>query len=194
MAVFWLQLFTVALWLSWFAIYWDGGARVVSDIWQSAKAGTSRLDTLLLISIALMSPLLPVTGIMVTVGLLNVEQAGPLTLIGALLTLLGMAGTYYCRHCLGRFWTAELKLQVSHQIVDDGPYSIVRHPIYTSVSVMHLGTAIVFPLWWNWLACALVIVAYAFKARVEDEYMAANLPGYQAYRQRIRFRLLPGVW
>lgn len=194
MLTFWLQLFTVALWLVWFALYWDGGARTAADILNSARAGASRFDTMLMIGIALLSPALPLTGLAATIGVLSVESSWWATLAGALLALLGMAGTFYCRRYLGRFWTAELKLQDSHRIVDSGPYGIVRHPIYTAVSAMCVGTAIVFPQWWCWLACALVIVAYALKTRIEDDYLTAHLSGYHDYRRRVRFRLLPGVW
>jgi len=105
-----------------------------------------------------------------------------------------MSGTFYCRHYLGRFWTAEAALQALHQVVDSGPYGVVRHPIYTAAWVMYLGTGLVFAIWWNWLACGLVMVAYILKARYEDVFLAANLPGYPAYQQRVRYQLIPGVW
>jgi protein-S-isoprenylcysteine O-methyltransferase Ste14 len=40
----------------------------------------------------------------------------------------------------------------------------------------------------------IAVVAYALKANLEDDYLAKQLPGYEAYRQRVKYRLVPGVW
>ena len=105
-----------------------------------------------------------------------------------------MIGTFYCRNYLGRFWTAETALQANHQIVDSGPYRAVRHPIYTCACVMYLGTALVFAAWWNGLIAGLVMLGYALKAKLEDDFLVCNLPGYQDYSQRVRYRLMLGIW
>jgi Putative protein-S-isoprenylcysteine methyltransferase len=105
-----------------------------------------------------------------------------------------MAGTFYCRHYLGRFWTAETTLLTEHQIVDRGPYGLVRHPIYTSACVMYFGTVLMFPAWWLILAAAIAIGAYVLKANLEDQFLMRRLSGYEDYRKRVKYRLLPGVW
>jgi len=192
-----LRWLTLGLWLSWLVVYWEGGRRIVGDIRQSVRAANSYLDTGLMIAIALLSLALFMTGLLISLRWLVVHpwvQNGWVALLGTFLTLVGMSGTFYCRHYLGRFWTAEAALQASHQVVDSGPYGVVRHPIYTAALVMYLGTGLVFATWWNWLACGLVMVAYILKARYEDMFLAANLPGYPAYQQRVRYQLIPGVW
>ncbi len=59
---------------------------------------------------------------------------------------------------------------------------------------MYLGTALVFAAWWNGLIAGLVMLGYALKAKLEDDFLACNLPGYQDYCQRVRHRLVPGLW
>ena len=66
--------------------------------------------------------------------------------------------------------------------------------MFIAAWVMYLGTGLVFVTWWNWLACGLVMFAYMLKARYEDMFLAASLPGYTAYQQRVRYQLIPGVW
>ncbi len=189
-----LSWFIVAVWLFWFLAYWNGGGRILSDIRRSLASGGERLDTALLVFIALFSPVLPFTGLAVAAGWLNPGQTVWAALAGALATGLGMGGTFFCRRYLGRFWTAETALQESHRVVDRGPYRIVRHPIYSMACLMHAGTALAFSIWWNWIACGLVIMAYVLKTAGEDAYLASNLAGYAAYKQRVRYRLLPGLW
>ncbi|MBI5566473.1 MAG: isoprenylcysteine carboxylmethyltransferase family protein, partial [Chloroflexi bacterium] len=129
---------------------------------------------------------------------LNISRVNPaldwLSWPGVVLALGGMVGTLYCRSVLGRFWTADTTLQTDHQIIDRGPYGIVRHPIYTAVGVQLIGTLLVYPtllmLGLAWTA----VMCYALKANLEDDYLAQHLPGYAAYRQRVKYRLLPGVW
>jgi protein-S-isoprenylcysteine O-methyltransferase Ste14 len=193
-----LRWFTLATWLFWLAVYWKGGQRVLTDIRHAIEEGNSRLDPLLLITIALLGQILVLTGLSTTLGWVVVPawaQRWPVALAGALLTLLGMLGTFYCRSYLGRFWTAETALQPDHRVIDSGPYSIVRHPIYAVVLVLYFGTALAFPTWWNGVAFALVVAAHVLKTRLEDDFLAENLaPDYESYRQRVPYRLIPGVW
>jgi protein-S-isoprenylcysteine O-methyltransferase Ste14 len=81
-----------------------------------------------------------------------------------------------------------------HHIVDRGQYRIVRHPIYASAIKQYFGTALVFLTWWIVLASTIAIIAYAMKANLEDQFLAKNLPGYEDYRRRVKYRLMPGVW
>jgi protein-S-isoprenylcysteine O-methyltransferase Ste14 len=117
-----------------------------------------------------------------------------IAVLGTILTLLGMGGAVFCRRYLGRFWTAETTVQPNHLIVEGGPYSYVRHPIYTGAILMYIGTALVFPTWWNIIATLLIILAYILKTLDEDLYLEGNLTGYTDYQRRVPYRLIPKVW
>jgi protein-S-isoprenylcysteine O-methyltransferase Ste14 len=133
--------------------------------------------------------------LLINLGVLAIDGVSDgLVVIGGVLTLIGMGGTLYCRSILGRFWTAETTVMPDHQIIDRGPYGVVRHPIYLAVSVQYLGTATVFPAWWLIAAVVIAVVAYGLKANLEDEFLARTLAGYEDYRRRVKYRLLPGVW
>ena len=185
-----LRLIALGLWAFWIVTYWDSGRRMIHDL----RAATSRPDALLMNAIGAGTAVLLGGGLLVTLGLLAATDAPLLMVAGALLTLAGVVGTFACRRWLGRFWTAEAALQPDHRVVDQGPYARVRHPIYSAAIGLYLGTALVFAAWWSLLAFLGVGISYALKARLEDAYLRANLPGYAAYMARVRWRLVPGVW
>jgi protein-S-isoprenylcysteine O-methyltransferase Ste14 len=81
-----------------------------------------------------------------------------------------------------------------HAVVSSGPYRIVRHPFYIAAIVGHL----IYPLalgsphaWIPALAMALLIL---WRTAREDETLRQELDGYEAFAQRTRYRLVPGVW
>lgn len=78
-------------------------------------------------------------------------------------------------------------------LIDRGPYAVVRHPIYTAVLLLISGSVLrVFSV-----AGLLVIVVSAVffdrKCGYEETLLAAAYPGYDEYRERVRWKLVPGV-
>jgi protein-S-isoprenylcysteine O-methyltransferase Ste14 len=185
----WLALGSIFFWL---LVYWQGGRRIIADIRKSIRASQSPIDAFLMGAMALLTLAMASTGLLVTLGVADIRQSyNSVTSIGALLALAGIVGTFYCRRLLGCFWTAETALPPEHQIVDCGPYRLVRHPIYTCAALLYLGLALIFPTWWNILAGGLVVAGYVLKALDEDRYLKRNLPGYQDYQRRVPHRLIP---
>jgi protein-S-isoprenylcysteine O-methyltransferase Ste14 len=81
-----------------------------------------------------------------------------------------------------------------HRLVDVGVYRIVRHPMYAGLCGVMLGA----PLWLGstpGLLCAVVPIAtLALRTLVEERVLRSAVPGYPAYAQRVRKRLVPGLW
>jgi protein-S-isoprenylcysteine O-methyltransferase Ste14 len=81
-----------------------------------------------------------------------------------------------------------------HVVVDTGVYSTVRHPMYVGVILMMFGM----PLWLESYAAALFAfvptLALVLRILVEERYLRRELAGYEEYTQRVRYRLVPGVW
>jgi protein-S-isoprenylcysteine O-methyltransferase Ste14 len=187
----WLALLSV---LFWFIVYWQGGRKALIDIQNSLRAENTRLDAVLMITMLLASLAAVGNSLLVSLGLVTTSENWMSALAGFLLVITGIAGTFYCRQSLGRFWTAETTLRSGHQVVDQGPYGIVRHPIYTFAILMYLGMGGVFPTWLGLLSAIVIAAAYACKAWDEDRYLTQSLAGYPEYRQRVRYRLVPGIW
>lgn len=190
-----LRWLVLIAWLLWFVYYWSAGRRAWADLKKAAQADHPPLDKWLMITIGLMFAILLVSALLIALDVIQIDPALDwLSWPGVLLALGGMGGTLYCRSVLGRFWTADTALRSDHQVVDRGPYGLVRHPIYTAVSVQLIGTALVYPSWIVIGAVLMAVVAYALKANLEDAFLAKQLPGYEVYRQRVKYRLVPGVW
>ncbi|MBN2005496.1 MAG: isoprenylcysteine carboxylmethyltransferase family protein [Anaerolineae bacterium] len=189
----WITLIAVLFWL---VVYWHGGKKVLVDIRASIRSGNSRLDGVLLIVLSLCSAGVIGAGVFVNLGLTEMilSQNPIIVFVGTIFTISGIAGMFYCRHYLGRFWTAETNLSKEHQIIDTGPYHTVRHPIYTFAILMYIGLELVFLSLWTVSLTGVTIVAYVLKAKDEDHYLEQNLPGYCDYQSRVRYRLIPGLW
>ena len=95
-----------------------------------------------------------------------------------------------------RFFSAVVRIQDDrgHHVVDRGPYSIVRHPGYAGMIVFAPLSGLALG---SWLSVAVAFVYSALVARrvlFEDRFLRTNLDGYQAYTERVRYRLVPGLF
>ena len=73
-----------------------------------------------------------------------------------------------------------------------GLYRVVRHPIYISELIAFFGTVLVNPTVRNWVLWVTVCGLQFARARAEEELLSAD-PVYRAYRERVRYRLIPGL-
>ena len=72
-----------------------------------------------------------------------------------------------------------------------GPYSLVRHPMYAAYTITYAGYVATYPSPANALILALTIAAFA-RAHAEERLLSED-PSYRAYRERVRWRFLPGL-
>jgi len=97
---------------------------------------------------------------------------------------------------VNRFFSAVVRLQTDrgHHVVTDGPYRIVRHPGYVGIIVGCMCSPLALG---SWLAAVLMIACIAIFLRrtvLEDRFLLGNLDGYAQYADRVRYRLVPGLW
>jgi protein-S-isoprenylcysteine O-methyltransferase Ste14 len=78
-------------------------------------------------------------------------------------------------------------------MIDSGPYAVVRHPIYTAVLVLVSGSVIRVPSVAGLLVIVVTAVFFDRKSAYEEVLLTATYPGYDAYRRRVRWKLVPGV-
>jgi len=91
--------------------------------------------------------------------------------------------------------TVRIQHDRGHQVVDSGPYRIVRHPGYVGVILgFLLSPPLLLGSWWAFVP-ALLAVAWLFvRTALEDSLLRKELPGYAGYARRVRYRLIRGVW
>ena len=82
-----------------------------------------------------------------------------------------------------------------HQVVvTSGPYRYLRHPMYLGILVLFLCLAPALGSWYALIPGLAIDVLFVVRTVKEDQMLREELPGYEDYAQRVRFRLVPGLW
>ena len=80
------------------------------------------------------------------------------------------------------------------EVVTRGPYRYVRHPMYAAIILLALCVAMELGSWWALIPGTLIDVLFVVRTRLEDRMLHEELPGYREYANRVRYRLVPGIW
>ena len=111
--------------------------------------------------------------------------------IGAFLCVIGLLFAIWARVILGRNWSGVITVKEGHELIELGPYRIVRHPIYTGILAMFAGTAIAIGYFGGVLGLLLLFVSFWVKLRSEEDLMLKQFPEkYSAYQHRVK-RIIP---
>jgi protein-S-isoprenylcysteine O-methyltransferase Ste14 len=177
------QSFFLVLWVGWLAL-WIAMARRVkapaeTETWRSR---ISHVGPLLIAAYLLAAPSVPLP--------LLGERFVPLALwpptLGAALMALGVAFCVWARFTIADNWSGEVELKREHELVVDGPYRWVRHPIYTGLLLMFIGTALAVGEWRGVLAVMLAGTAFWRKLGLEETLMRRQFGGaYDRYAKRV---------
>lgn len=117
----------------------------------------------------------------------------PLAVAGAILALAGGTLAVVAARALGAGLTPFPRPSHGTRIVEGGPYRVVRHPIYAAGALFLVGLSLAFsPV--ALVLTAVLLVVWGLKARVEERFLLEALPGYGAYMERTRYRLVPRVY
>lgn len=95
-----------------------------------------------------------------------------------------------------RFFAATVRIQADRgqQVVDSGPYRVVRHPGYLGSVVFDLCVPFILGSWWASIPALLTVILTFVRTALEDRTLQAELPGYAQYAMKTRRRLIPGIW
>ena len=92
------------------------------------------------------------------------------------------------------YTSATIEVSESQKVISTGPYSVIRHPMYAGAGLLLLAVPFALGSWVSVPFPWPLIVVVAIRAIEEEKFLKANLSGYEAYRQKVRYRLIPGVW
>jgi protein-S-isoprenylcysteine O-methyltransferase Ste14 len=90
--------------------------------------------------------------------------------------------------------TVRIQTDRGQTVIDTGPYAIVRHPLYTASLPYFVGMALVLGSLWALIPAVFSWLLIVVRTQWEDETLQAELPGYKAYAERVRYKLFPGIW
>jgi protein-S-isoprenylcysteine O-methyltransferase Ste14 len=92
------------------------------------------------------------------------------------------------------FTSATIEIAQGQTVISTGPYAVVRHPMYAGGSLLFLGTPFALGSYWGLLALAAAWPALIWRLLEEEKFLAKNLSGYLDYCQKVRWRLIPGLF
>jgi protein-S-isoprenylcysteine O-methyltransferase Ste14 len=115
--------------------------------------------------------------------------------LGYVLFLAGM-GILTWAEAVNKFFEVTVRIQTDRgqKVIDTGPYALVRHPGYVAGTLFCVGTALCLGSVWALIPAGLASFLLILRTWWEDQMLQAELPGYQEYTERVRYRLIPGVW
>jgi protein-S-isoprenylcysteine O-methyltransferase Ste14 len=92
------------------------------------------------------------------------------------------------------FAASTIELAGGQTVISTGPYCVVRHPMYSASLILFAGVPLALGSWWGLIPAALMAPLLAWRLTVEEAFLVTHLNGYDAYRSKVRWRLVPLVW
>ena len=87
-----------------------------------------------------------------------------------------------------------VKVEAEQTVVDSGLYGIVRHPMYMATILLFLMMPLVLGSWYALIVFAVYPAIILVRLKGEEELLTRELPGYAAYKQKVKYRLIPFIW
>lgn len=87
-----------------------------------------------------------------------------------------------------------IKVEQGQKVVDTGLYGIVRHPMYMATVLLFLMIPLVLGSWYSLIAFAFYPAIIIVRLKDEEDLLTRELPGYDAYKEKVKYRILPFVW
>lgn len=92
------------------------------------------------------------------------------------------------------FASAVVTLHEGHKVITTGPYARVRHPMYSGLILLMLGTPLALGSLWGLGGAVLFMLLIQGRMADEEKFLSESLAGYREYLQRTRNRVIPAVW
>ena len=150
---------------------------------------------------ALLAVMLPVTAAILPVAALDAGRFHWSTVppwgigLGYGALLIGIATTGWAQAVNPHFEPGvRIQSERHHRVIDTGPYRFVRHPGYVGAILLFFGIALALGSLWALVPAAFASALLVLRTAWEDRLLQAELPGYQDYSRRVRWRLIPGLW
>ena len=92
------------------------------------------------------------------------------------------------------FLSRSVEIQENQRVVDTGLYGVVRHPMYSATIALFLAMPLVLGSWQSFLVFLVYPALIAVRIGNEERVLEDGLEGYAAYKQKVRYRLIPFIW
>jgi protein-S-isoprenylcysteine O-methyltransferase Ste14 len=117
----------------------------------------------------------------------------PVVVAGNALVVLGFAVVFRVFR-ENTFTSSVIEVASEQRVIDSGPYAAVRHPMYAGALVLVAGIPMALGSWTGLATLPPFVAIIVWRLLDEERFLVGHLPGYAAYRERTRYRLIPHVW
>ena len=129
-----------------------------------------------------------------SLGTVLVPQTPVSAIVAVLTAVAGLVVMLWARVSLGRNWSAKVVLKERHELIESGPYAYVRHPIYSGLLLLSLGTAVLSGRSGALLGFLVLALVFFLRSRQEERLLSGHFPdAYPRYRARVK-GMIPFVW
>lgn len=116
-----------------------------------------------------------------------IEHSNSTGIIGLLFCIAGAIIACLARHSLGNNWSLSVQQKKNHELIQNGLYKIVRHPIYTGLLLLFTGNAIIVGDYRGIIAVAIVFISFWFKLMKEEKILISLFGDqYIAYKHKTK--------
>jgi len=173
----------LVIWISYFTYWW----LMAKDVKASVRKESSLSRFIRFISIILAFFLLWISKF--PIPMLNIRflpQGYLFFWIGFFITAVGLYFSVWARKHLGKNWSQAVTIKDDHQLINDGPYALVRHPIYTGLIFGFIGTSIAVGELRGLISDILVFAVLLYKLRLEEKWLLEQFgESYKIYSQKV---------
>lgn len=117
----------------------------------------------------------------------------PVEITGAVILLTGilLQAVVFSKNS---FAASTIETFSEQRVVSNGPYAVVRHPLYTGILLMLAGASLVLGSYWGLAPLVPMLLLLTMRVADEEACLLDDLPEYAEYRKRVRWRFVPGVF
>ena len=113
-------------------------------------------------------------------------------IIGIIIMLFGYYGVYMVFK-ENEYAAATIGVEENQKLIETGPYSLVRHPMYTATSLILIGMPLVIGAYFSFLPVIILLVGVYLRAVDEEKNLIAEMSGYSNYCERVKYRFIKGI-
>lgn len=117
----------------------------------------------------------------------------PVVIVASVLFLVGYA-LYAEVMRENAYLSRTIKVEEGQTVISTGLYAVVRHPMYTASTVMFLALPLILGSWYALIPFALYPVIMVIRIRGEEKLLTAELSGYEEYKKKVKYRMIPFIW
>jgi protein-S-isoprenylcysteine O-methyltransferase Ste14 len=116
-----------------------------------------------------------------------------LVIISLVIMILGYA-LFIVVMLQNRYASRVIEIQDKQKLIDTGLYSVVRHPMYLSATILYLASTLVLGSYYTLIPMILLPFLLGYRIKNEEKVLMKGLPGYPEYMEKVKYRLIPFIW